>query len=193
MVIREVIKAIKIALENMDQKYCTLSQIDYNEIDLPKPIIDELSKEKYLERPFAYEFYHQLRKLIDSGEVDFGGPVIQAEVDKSYQHCFQTGKTPDFIIHVPDSDKNLAVIEFKLAKRSKNDIKKDIEKLVIFKTDWQLKYSYGVEVILGDKPSLKALRKDINNWNENGGEEIIIVEFNTDSWKADYSILQFKA
>ncbi len=83
MVIREAIKAIKLALENMDQNYCNLSQIDYNKIKIMKPFIIYLSKEKYLERPFAYEFYHQLRRLLDEGEVDFGGPIIQAEVGKS--------------------------------------------------------------------------------------------------------------
>jgi len=193
MVIREVIKAIKVALENMDQNYCTLSQIDYAKIDLPKTSLDNLLKEKYLERPFAYEFYYQLRKLIDNGDVDFDGPIIQAEVDKRYQHCFEKGKIPDFIIHIPNSKKNLAVIEFKLATRLKSDIKQDIEKLAKFKTDLQLKYINGVEVILGDMQSLKARGEDISNWNQIGGEEIIIIEFNTDSWKTDHSVLHFKA
>ena len=193
MVIREVIKAIKVALENMDQKYCTLSQIDYSKIQVMKPFPNYLSKEKYLERPFAYEFYHQLRKLIDDGDVDFGGPIIQAEVDKRYQHCFENGKMPDFIIHIPNLDKNLAVIEFKLATRSEEDIKDDIKKLAEFKAKQELKYDNGVEVILGGKQSLKTLREDIENWNKTRGEEIIIIEFNTDSWKAEHSILQFKA
>ncbi len=192
MVIREVIKAIKVALENIDRKYCTLSQIDYSKIEVMKSFLDYLSKEKYLERPFAYEFYHQLRRLMDEGEVDFGGPIIQAEVDKRYQHCFKRGKIPDFIIHIPNSDQNLAVIEFKLTTNL-TGIKSDIEKLVKFKTNQELKYSNGVEVILGDTQSLEVLREDINNWNEIGGEEIIIVEFDTDSWKADHSVLQFKA
>ena len=80
-----VIDAIKMALEEMDREYCMLSQIDYRRLEVNESIRKNLSKEKYLERPFAYEFYHQLRKLMDSGEVDFGGPIIQAEVDKNYQ------------------------------------------------------------------------------------------------------------
>ncbi len=30
--------------------------------------------------PFAYEFYHQLWRLLDEGDVEFDGPIIQAEV-----------------------------------------------------------------------------------------------------------------
>jgi len=92
-----IIEAIKLALENMDQNYCKLSKKDYNEIEVT--FKNQLKQEKYLERPIAYEFYHQLRKLIDINCVDFGGPLIQAEVDKTYQHCFENGKMPDFIIH----------------------------------------------------------------------------------------------
>jgi len=98
---------------------------------------------------------------------------------------------PDFIVHIPNSNQNFAVIEFKLATRTAEDIKKDIKKLVKFKTKQELKYDKGVEVILGDKQSLEVLRAEIDNWNEIRGEEIIIVEFNTDSWKADHSVILF--
>ena len=185
-----VIEAIKLALEIMDQNYCKLSKKDYNEIEVT--FKNQLKQEKYLERPIAYEFYHQLRKLIDINCVDFGGPLIQAEVDKTYQHCFENGKMPDFIIHTPDSKRNLAVIEFKLASRAKEDIKDDFIKIVKFKTNSDLKYSYGVEVLLGGKHYLENRRKDINDWNKTEGEEIIIIEFDTDSWKADHSVIQFK-
>lgn len=185
-----VIEAIKLALENMDQNYCKLSKKDYNEIEVT--FKNQLKQEKYLERPIAYEFYHQLRKLIDINCVDFGGPLIQAEVDKTYQHCFENGKMPDFIIHIPDSRKNLAVIEFKLATRTKDDIKKDIRKIVKFKTNSDLNYSYGVEVLLGANHALENRRKDITDWNKTEGEEIIIIEFDIDSWRADHSVMLFK-
>jgi len=191
MVIKEVVEAIKLALDNMDKNTCRLSQIDYNKKKIRKPIIEDKSKNKHLERPFAYEFYQQFRKLMQNGDVDFDGPIIQAEVDKTYQHYFKKGKSPDFIIHSPDSDNNLAVIEFKLATRSKNDIKEDLKKLVLFKTHTRLKYSNGIEVILGTKRFLEKRKKDINNWNGKGGEEIIIVEFDTVSWKADHSVILF--
>lgn len=176
----------------MNKEYCKLSIKDYKNIELTTPLIDRLKKEKYLERPFAYEFYHQLRKLIDEGDVDFDGPIIQAEVDKTYQHCFKNGKVPDFIIHIPDSKENLIVIEFKLANSPKKDFKDDFVKILEFKTKLLLKYSYGVEVIIGTKPSLKNRRKDINEWDKTEGEEIIIIEFDIESWKADHSSIQFK-
>ena len=188
----EIIEAIKLALENMNKEYCKLSNKDYKNIELTTPLINCLKKEKYLERPFAYEFYHQLRKLMDEGVVDFGGPIIQSEVDKRYQHCFEKGKIPDFIIHTPNSKRNLAVIEFKLATRAKEDIKDDFIKIVKFKTNPLLKYSYGIEVLLGDKHSLENRRKDINGWSKTEGEEIIIIEFDTYTWEVDHSVIQFK-
>jgi len=192
MVIKDVIEAIKLALEKMDKNYCRLSQIDYEKIEVINHFTILLSEEKYLERPFAYEFYHQLRRLIEEGRVDFGEPIIQAEVDKRYQNIFKKGKIPDFIIHLPNSRRNLAVIEFKLATRKAEDIKKDIKKLVKFKTKEELNYNHSVEVILGTNQALDVLRTIINNWNKFEGEEIIIIEFNTDSWKADHSVIQFK-
>lgn len=191
MELEEVIEPIKLALNNMNKNFCKLSKIDYKYIEAASGLVDYLKREKYLERPIAYEFYHQLRRLIDEGDVDFDGPIIQAEVDKNYQHCFKNGKMPDFIIHIPNFNKNLAVIEFKLATRIKKDIKDDFIKIVTFKTYPRLRYSYGIEVILGNKGSLATRRKDINNLNGSEGEEIIIIEFDTDDWKANHSIILF--
>ncbi len=191
MELEEVIEPIKLALNNMNKNFCKLSKIDYKYVEATNGLIDYLKREKYLERPFAYEFYHQLRKLIDDGDLDFGGPIIQAEVDKNYQHCFKNGKMPDFIIHLPDFNINLAVIEFKLATRTKKDIKDDFIKIVKFKTYPRLRYTYGIEVILGKKRSLAIRRKDINKLNGTEGEEIIIIEFDTDDWKANHSIILF--
>ena len=179
-----VIPAIKTALENMDKNYCKLSQIDYSRIGVNESFREHLAEEKYLERPFAYEFYHRLRKLMDSGDVDFGGPVIQAEVDKRYQHCFTTGKIPDFIIHVPNARPNLAVIEFKLATNL-GSLEHDFEKLVDFKKNKDLKYTHVIEVIIGNGNSLRHAKERIMQLNKSEGEEITIIEFNTDSWKVN--------
>ncbi|KKM69675.1 hypothetical protein LCGC14_1448360 [marine sediment metagenome] len=191
MELEGIIEPIKLALNKMNKNFCELSKIDYKYIEATNGLVDYLKGEKYLERPIAYEFYHQLRKLIDEGDVDFGEPIIQAEVDKNYQHCFRNGKMPDFIIHLPNFNKNLAIIEFKLATRKKEDIKYDFKKIVKFKTYPRLRYTYGIEVILGNKRSLAIRMKDINNWNRTEGEEIIIIEFDTDNWKANHSIILF--
>jgi len=192
MVTGDVIDAIKMALERMDNKYCTLSQIDYSRVY--NPIREKVAEEKYLERPFAYEFYHQLRKLMDGCDVNLGGPIIQAEVDKKYQHCFANGKIPDFIIHVPDAPRqNLAVIEFKLATNLDEPygIEHDLEKLVEFKTNEHLKYDYAIEVIIGSKNSLENAKERIRQLSKPDGEEIIIIEFNTNSWRANESRIIF--
>ena len=174
-----VISAIKTALENMDKNYCKLSQIDYAGIKVNGSVRKRLAEEKYLERPFAYEFYHRLRELMDSGGVNFGGPIIQAEVDKRYQHCFGTGKIPDFIIHVPNGRHNLAVIEFKLATNLSR-LEHDFEKLVEFKKNEDLKYTHVIEVIIGNEKSLIRAKDRIINLNKSEG--ITIIKFNTDSW-----------
>ena len=193
-VIKDVIEAIKMALENIDVDYCKLSQIDYAKLNVQGSVVENLKEQKYLERPFAYEFYHKLRELMESDEVDFGGPIVQAEVSKTYQKVFENRKTPDFLIHVPNNvpfKKNLAVIEFKLATNL-SEIEHDFEKLVDFKTDIRLKYAYGIEVIIGNTESLKDAKSLIDKLNKQGGEEIIIIDFNTDlkkanDWKISYT------
>ncbi len=184
VVFRMVTSAIKMALEHMNKEYCSLSQIDYSRIEVEEPIKEIMASMKYLERPFAYEFYHQLRKLIDNGKVDFGGSVIQAEVDKRYQHCFSDGKMPDFIIHVPNTDQNLAVIEFKLADNLYK-LEEDLAKLVEFKENPKLQYSHLIEVIIGPKDSLETAKALIGTLCKSEGKEIVIIEFDTDSWKAN--------
>jgi len=185
-----VIGAIKWALENMDKKYCKLSQLDYSRIE-SEGLRKRLAEEKYLERPFAYEFYHQLRKLMDNGDVDFGGPIIQAEVDKRYQHCFKHGKIPDFIIHVPNTRQDLAVIEFKLAANL-NKIEDDFRKLIEFRKNEDLEYTHVIEVIIGSETSLEKAKGCIRQVSKPDGEEIIIIGFNTDSWRANESRIRYK-
>ncbi len=179
-----VVLAIKTALENIDKSYCKLSQIDYSMLEVNESTKKLLEVEKYLERPLAYEFYHQLRKLIDSGDVTFDGPVIQAEVNKRYQHCFENGKIPDFIIHEPGTQKNLAVIELKLASNFRN-LKGDLKKLVEFKNNQALEYAFAIEIIIGDNAFLNKAKECILGMEKTKGEEIIIIYYNTCSRKVE--------
>lgn len=190
MKVRNVIEATKQALERMDIKFCQLSQKDYSVVY--DDIKELLRSEKYLERPIAYEFYYQLRKLMETGVVDFGGPVVQAEVDKRYQHCFQIGKIPDFIIHIPNKKRNLAVIEFKLTSNLDN-INRDFNKLLEFKENPSLKYKNIIEVIIGDEVSLGEAKKRIKRLEKSTGRKITIIEFSTDSWNvADAYCIRYK-
>ena len=175
-----VTQAIKTALHNMDHRYCELSKIDYGRIESPEPVM----RVKYLERPFAYEFYHQFRTLVESGEIDLGGPIVQAEVDKDYQHIFQSGKVPDFIIHVPNArNKNLAIIEFKLASRNIEDIQDDLKKLELFRKP-PLRYAYAALVLIGRKGELERARKDLKPVVQTLTETVDVIGFNTQSWRA---------
>lgn len=166
-----VIEFFKSALDEMNEKYC------------------RLAGGRFQERPICYEFYHQLRKLIDEKRVDFGRPVVQAEVSKRYQHYSvlgKGGKQPDFIIHVPDSrKKNFAVIEFKMASRGKSVIEKDLKKLRKFGEEGERKlgYTHLVEVIVGNEKPLAKVRQHIKSLQVPKGKEIIVIEFDVEKWK----------
>jgi len=185
-----VIEAIETALTNMDPHYCSLSQIDYSKLDLRR----RLETEKYLERPFAYEFYHQFRKLIDEGRFDFGDSVIQGEVDKRYQHILDLGKIPDFILHTPNSTvENLAVIEFKLASNSGKPLEDDLKKLVAFKRVTDTRYKNLVEVIIGNSEELKQAWKRVNDLSKAIGEEISVITYDVDKKDTERRIIRFQA
>jgi len=197
MTITNVIDAIVLALESIDVKYVRLSQKDYSDVNANDSLVKKFSEEKILERPFAYEFYHRFRSLMEKGTIDFGDLIIQAEVDKTYQHCFKSnkeptgrGRIPDFLVHLPNSVHNLAVIEFKLTSNLGN-LEGDFEKLVEFKKNQDLQYDYGVEVIIGDAKSIERAKSDIEKVEKAEGEELRVVYFNTDSGKATSSSLKY--
>lgn len=188
MVINKIIPALELALNSMDKKFCKLSTLDYNEIRDNNSFRNQLMEGKYLERPFAYEFYHQLRSLIKSGDVELGNFLIQAEVDKRYQHCFRKVMIQDFIIHkpnIPNPSANLAVIEFKLASRNITDIGYDIEKLIAFKHNSSLKYRNGIEVLIGHKYTLKDKFNRLDNLDLEYSSEICVFGFNVDTWESE--------
>jgi len=54
-----LIEVIKTALTKMDRKFTDLSRLEFDKIS--KELREKLEKQKIQERPFAYEFYHQLR------------------------------------------------------------------------------------------------------------------------------------
>lgn len=169
----------------MNREYCTLSQIDYAKVAVDRKFRKILREAKYLERPFAYEFYHQLRSMIDDGLVNFGGAVVQAEVDKRYQHLLGRGRIPDFIIHSPNMrTKNLAVMEFKLASNNIRDIKRDLQKLARFKRP-SLNYAHAVQVLIGNESEIRQVRRGLQSIPESMKDDIAVVEFDTSSWRAN--------
>ena len=74
---------------------------------------------------------------------------------------------------------------------SNSGLESDFKKLVAFKQ--KLDYTYLIEVVIGQGNSLKTAKKRIKELNNSDGEEIIIIEFNTDSWRANNFRIKYKS
>ncbi|HVX13312.1 MAG TPA: hypothetical protein VHC22_19160 [Pirellulales bacterium] len=180
-----IIDAVKHSLETMDRRFLELSGLIFD------PYTDELlrelgeSQEKLLERPFAYEFYHQMRTLWDNRSplvAHFADVVIQGEVDKGYQAISGLDRVPDFLLHRPNSDeRNFAVIEVKLAAFAR-DIERDLNKFVAFRN--RRGYQHFVEIVIGHEAELRRVNLDGLNQKGDWVIEVAVVLFNTDDWKA---------
>lgn len=180
-----LVNAIKNALEQMDRRFVELSGLIFD------PYTDELlwrlgeTREKLLERPFAYEFYHQMRALWDSQSdlvAPFADVVIQGEVDKGYQAIRDLDRIPDFLLHRPNSDeRNFGVIEVKLAAFVQH-IERDFDKFVSFRN--RRGYEQFVEIVIGHTHELEAI--NFARFNQEGRQvvEVAVVLFDTDRWQA---------
>lgn len=180
-----IVDAVKHSLEAMDRRFLELSGLIFD------PYTDDLlrrlgeTQEKLLERPFAYEFYHQMRTLWDSRSplvAPFADVVIQGEVDKGYQAITDLDRVPDFLLHRPNSDeRNFAVIEVKLAAFAR-DIERDLNKFVAFRN--RRGYQHFVEIVIGHEAELRRVNLDELNQKGDRVIEVVVVFFNTDNWKA---------
>jgi hypothetical protein len=163
-----MIDTIAEALSNIDWSYVTLSHLQYENSYLPIRYGDP----HWLERPFAYEIYHQLRLLW--GKKEEFDCVIQGEVFKHYQEIRELRKMPDILIHKPDTnEKNLAIIEIKLASNRQKVLECDFNKLAMFQRI--LKYQKLIEIIVGTDNEIESLRRKIDDMNQRVGPEIIIL------------------
>jgi|HubBroStandDraft_6_1064221.scaffolds.fasta_scaffold179992_2 hypothetical protein len=87
---------------------------------------------RYRERVYCYELYHQLRTQWPPKCPFF----LNGEVDKAAHPYFgedRRAPKPDFIIHVPGSGHNYAVVEVKSAIVDGEGIRGDIRKLARFR------------------------------------------------------------
>jgi hypothetical protein len=145
----QVLETLKAAIDNLDWRYVTLSRRRYGNTY----VCTGLGDSHWLERPFAYEIYHQLRLIWAAGQFDLLC-LIQAEVLKKYQGIRDITKMPDLLFHDPKSDHNLAVIEIKLASNTDKNLKADLEKLALFRR--ALRYETLVEILIGSDAELLA-------------------------------------
>ena len=150
------IDLLRKALESLDWNYVTLSRVQYFHGKKPPEFV---KKEHWLERPFAYEFYHQLRCLWRAGGFD-SDCVIHAEVYKKYQAIKDLDKMPDFLFHLPEPNRNVAVVEVKLA--ANDGLQNDLNKLTVFQEI--LHYEYLVEIVIGTDAELEDVDLILKIW-----------------------------
>jgi hypothetical protein len=143
----DMLEHIKAAAAKIDWRFVRLSRLHYAKGVEPVGLCDP----HWLERPFAYELYQQIRCRIDDGEFDMEC-LVQAEVLKTYQAIRDLEKMPDLLFHVPDSTTNLAVVEVKLASNPSKSLHADLKKLALFKR--VLGYETLVEVVVGTAAEL---------------------------------------
>lgn len=110
-------------------------------------------KSKWLERPYAYEFYHQMKTFWPDRAED-NCPIISGEVSKAGHELFEeldAGKPiPDFLIHTPGNmENNCAVIEIKHQRATLTGIRNDINKLRNFKE--KIRYKRAIYLFFGYK------------------------------------------
>ncbi len=118
------------------------------------------------ERVYCYELYHQLRcrlpeafRYVLHGEIDKAGhaPVLDAVRAAAWRSGTLEGSAlgeagsfnPDFVVHRPGSDDNLAVIEVKRAG-AWTVVQRDIAKLEAFCGATDVAYSHGILLIFGE-------------------------------------------
>ncbi len=127
-------------------------------------------KQKYLERVYTYELYHQLRKILEKkGEVStaYGPCRIHGEHDKrghkEIKRVTSKGIIPDLIVHVPGTmKKNLIAIEIK-STRNLGKLKHDLDKLKKLTGRRRGSYSLGFMLIFGDQEERVSRRKSLIN------------------------------
>lgn len=113
--------------------------------------------ERYRERVYCYELYHQLR-LIWPKEGEY---TINGEVDKAAHPIIRANDLgsikPDFIIHKPGRmDENLAIMEVKCSSASKEGIEKDLNSLSKFKQ--LMGYKNAIYLLYGYEAEKTAIR-----------------------------------
>lgn len=113
-------------------------------------------KSSWLERPFHFELYHQIRLIFKDKLKNY---VIQAEIEKSSHNSKVGKKRPDLIFHIPgdlNRSSQLIHIEVKPAKSNDNahlkEIIDDLKKLSYFKV--KLNYNISALVLFGPSNDL---------------------------------------
>jgi hypothetical protein len=180
-----MINEIKTALENIDWQYVTLSRLRYDDSITPV----SFGNLHWLERPFAYEIYHQLRCLQKKTKFDMKC-VIHAEVLKTYQEIRNLKKMPDLLIHVPDTERNLAVVEIKLASNTSKELRDDLDKLALFQR--VLRYETLIEIVIGETNEFHLVHRVLDKVNADTGATINILFLSLDDHRIEHRSVKYR-
>jgi hypothetical protein len=106
-------------------------------------------EDRYRERVYCYELYHQMRRRWAPGSPYF----LNGEADKQ-AHPYFVGSSrapkPDFIVHIPGTGTNYAVVEVKSAGASDVGIQADLGKLMTFRVE--IGYQRALYLFYGLRP-----------------------------------------
>ncbi|OPY34233.1 MAG: hypothetical protein A4E32_00505 [Methanomassiliicoccales archaeon PtaU1.Bin124] len=124
---------------------------------------------QYWERVYCYELYHCMRKIIEErykgttftykldGEHDKTGYAVTEELCKNAK--------PDFLFQNPQSSDNLAIVEVKALKNSRNWMKHDVDKIIAFMNDPELQYRVGIMLIYGgNENAAECMKAKFDNY-----------------------------
>lgn len=113
-------------------------------------LLPTLGGEKYRERVYAYELYHQLRSIWTSTQFFLNG-----EVDKKGHPCFPgIGPQPDLLVHEPNTTNNVAVFEIKACNAQNDGIDADLGKLNYFRKN--VGYRRAIYLVYGTEAETSA-------------------------------------
>jgi hypothetical protein len=164
----DIISELQEALMAIDWTYCQLSTLGYSE-----GAFSSQYERKYLERPVAYELYHQLRLRMARWPTS-SLLRLQGEVDKRYQGIINAQCAPDLLIHRPNANEsNLVVVEIKMAERGLTEIVADQAKLRRF-VNPPLDYSFGVQILVGETQKLAQVVNGLRATRCDPRREIIL-------------------
>jgi hypothetical protein len=167
-----MLELVKQACDNIDWRFVKLSRRRYGN----SRVFTVRGDPHWLERPFAYEIYHELR-LLWAGQAVEPGFAIQGEVLKTYQAIRHIDHMPDLLFHKPNSSRNLMVAEVELASNTKTSLADDIEKLALFRR--ALEYRILLEIIIGTAGEIRGQVEEFNRMRPDCDIPINILAINT--------------
>jgi hypothetical protein len=133
---------------------------------------------RFGERIFCYEFYHQLRLIIEKKEKEFpdifGEAILQGEVKKiallELSRKFDIGElggdyAPDLLIHTPGcAETHTAVIEIKASPHlTPKEIFIDLSKIDEFIKEYKYEFGFFIAVNINPEELQRKLLKRIND------------------------------